>query len=291
MKRRLLMQDMKAFLFILPFFVVYIIFTIFPVIKGLEMSLYDWNLVKKLEFVGLENYQKMFGDPHFWRTLWNTTLFVILTTPTMVLLSLGLALLANLNTRFKTIFRSSFFIPSILSVSVISFLVIFMLQPYNGFVNNFIQSIGINMEPFWMDDKVLSWVTIVMVTLWWTVGFNMILFLAGLQDIPESLYEASEIDGATGWQMFKYITLPQLVPIGRVIILLQILASYKVFAQILLITDGGPGGATRPLIQYIYEVGFTQNNLGYAAAMSYALFFILLILSIVQLKNQKQEEG
>ncbi|WP_066195577.1 carbohydrate ABC transporter permease [Gracilibacillus timonensis] len=291
MNRKWLMQDMRALLFILPFFIVYLIFTIFPVIKGLEMSLYDWNLVNKLEFVGFENYKKMFGDPHFWRTLWNTTLFVILTTPTMVLLSLGLALLANLDTKFQTFFRGSFFIPSILSVSVISFLVIFMLQPYNGFVNTFIQSIGIDAEPFWMADKVLAWVTIVVVTLWWTVGFNMILFLAGLQDIPKSLYEASEIDGATRWQMFRYITLPQLIPIGRVILLLQILASYKVFAQILLITDGGPGGATRPLIQYIYEVGFTQNNLEYAAAMSYALFFILLILSIIQLRNQKSEEG
>ncbi|MCH1626007.1 carbohydrate ABC transporter permease [Fredinandcohnia quinoae] len=283
--------DLKAVPFLLPFFLAYVVFTIFPIFKGLEMSLYDWTLVRKLEFVGLENYQKMFADKHFWRTLWNTTFFVILTTPTMVLLALGLALLANLNSKFKTFFRGSFFIPSILSVSVISFLMIFMLQPYNGFVNSFLHAIGINAEPFWMADKGLAWVTIVIVTLWWTVGFNMILFLAALQDIPESLYEASEIDGASRWDMFWHITLPQLIPIGRVIVLLQILASYKVFAQILLITGGGPGGATRPLIQYIYEAGFKQNNLGYAATMSYGLFFILLILSIIQLKSQRSGEN
>lgn len=251
------------------------------------MSFHDWTLVRKMEFVGLENYQKMFSDPHFWKTLWNTTLFVILTTPTMVILALILALFSNLNSKLKTFFRGSFFIPSILSVSVISFLAIFMLQPYNGFVNTIIHAIGIDAEPFWMADKNLAWVTIVIVTLWWTVGFNMILFLAALQDIPESLYEAAEIDGGTRWQMFYHITLPQLVPIGRVVLLLQILASYKVFAQIMLITGGGPGGATRPLIQYIYEVGFNQNNLGYAATMSYALFFILLILSIIQLRSQR----
>ncbi|SDM43892.1 carbohydrate ABC transporter permease [Sediminibacillus halophilus] len=290
MNKKSWIQDLKAIPYLLPFFVAYLIFTILPIFKGLEMSLFDWTLVRKMEFVGLENYKEMLGDPHFWRTLWNTTLFVILTTPTMVALALGLALLANIKTKLQTFFRSSFFLPSILSVAVISFLAIFMLQPYSGFVNTILHSIGIEAEPFWMADKVLAWVSIVVVTLWWTVGFNMVLFLAGLQDIPDSLYEASEIDGASRWDQFRHITLPQLVPIGRVILLLQILASYKVFAQILLITGGGPGGATRPLIQYIYEVGFRQNNLGYAATMSYALFFILLILSIIQLRNQRLEE-
>lgn len=291
MKKKLWVQDLKAIPFLLPFFIAYLVFTIFPIFKGLEMSLYDWTLIRKMEFVGLDNYRKMLEDPHFWKTLWNTTLFVILTTPAMVILSLVLALLANMKSKFTTFLRGSYFIPSILSVSVISFLAIFMLQPYNGLVNTILHSIGIEAELFWMADKALAWVTIVIVTLWWSVGFNMILFLAGLQDIPESLYEASEIDGATGWEKFRYITLPQLRPIGKIILLLQILASYKVFAQILLITGGGPGGGTRPIIQYIYEVGFRQNNLGYAAAMSYALFFILLILSIIQLRNQKEEES
>nr|WP_144923352.1 sugar ABC transporter permease [Paenibacillus bovis] len=291
MNKKLWVQDLKAMPFLLPFFIVYVIFTIFPIIKGLEMSLYDWTLIRKMDFVGMANYQKMISDQYFWRTLWNTTLFVILTTPTMLLLSLGLALLANLKTRFRTFFRGAFFLPSILSVAVISFLAIFMLQPYNGFINTLLHAIGIDAEPFWLADKYLSWVSIVVVTLWWTVGFNMILFLAGLQEIPESLYEATEIDGASRWQQFIYITLPQLMPVGRVILLLQILASYKVFAQILLITNGGPGGATRPLIQYIYEVGFKQNNLGYAATMSYALFFILLVLSIIQLRSNRSEES
>lgn len=289
MNKKLWIQDLKAIPFILPFLIAYLVFTIFPIFKGLEMSLYEWTLVRKMDFIGLENYQEMITDGHFWHSLWNTTLFVVLTTPTMVLLALGLALLANMNSKFQTFFRGAYFIPSILSVAVISFLVIFILQPYSGLLNTFLHSVGIEAEPFWLADKFLAWVTIVLVTLWWTVGFNMVLFLAGLQDIPESLYEASEIDGATRWEQFRYITLPQLIPIGRIILLLQILASYKVFAQILLITGGGPGGATRPLIQYIYEVGFTQNNLGYAAAMSYALFFILLIVSILQLKSNRLE--
>ncbi|MDO6451567.1 sugar ABC transporter permease [Oceanobacillus profundus] len=291
MKNKSWLQDMKAVPFLIPFFIVYMIFTIFPVIKGLEMSFYDWSLIGKLDFIGLENFKVMFSDSYFWRSLGNTTLFVILTTPTMMVLALGLALLANLNTKIQTFFRGAYFIPSILSVAVISFLAIFMLQPYNGFVNTILHSIGIEGEPFWLADKYLAWITIVVVTLWWTVGTNMILFLVALQDIPESLYEASEIDGATRWQQFWYITLPQLKPISKVILLLQVLASFKVFAQIMLITGGGPGGATRPLIQYIYETGFTQNNLGYAATMSFALFFILLILSIIQLRPQRTGES
>lgn len=291
MKKKVFIQDLKPIPYLLPFFIVYLVFTIFPVFKGFEMSLHEWKLVGKVQFIGLENYKKMFSDPFFWQTLWNTTKFVIYTTPTMIILALVLALLANLNTKLKTFFRASYFLPNILSVSVISFIAIYMLQPYNGFVNTLLHTIGIDAEPFWLADKNLAWVTIVVVTLWWTVGFNMILFLTALQDIPESLYEAAEIDGATRWQMFVNITLPQLIPIGKVVSLLQVIASYKVFAQIMLITGGGPGGATRPLIQYIYEAGFNQNLMGYAATMSYALFIILLILSIIQLRFQTKGDS
>ncbi len=181
-------------------------------------------------------------------------------------------------------FAALFFIPSILSVSVISFVAIFMLQPYIGVVNNIIQMFGSSAEPFWLATPSLAWVSIVGVTLWWTVGFNMILFLTALQNIPDDLYESAEIDGATRSEMFWNITLPNLIPIGRVVLLLQVLGSFKVFAQILLITDGGPGTATRPIIQYIYEMGFVRYDLGYAAAISYILFIVLLILSIVQLR-------
>ncbi|GAE94734.1 sugar ABC transporter permease [Gracilibacillus boraciitolerans JCM 21714] len=208
MKKNAWVNELRAIPFLLPFFIAYFIFTIFPIFKGLEMSLFDWTLIRKLDFVGMENYQKMFTDKQFWQTLKNTTLFVILTTPSMVLLALYLALLANLKTRFQRFFRSAFFLPSILSVAVISFIAVFMLQPYNGFVNTIIQSFGVDAEPFWLRDNILAWVTIIVVTLWWTVGFNMILFLASLQDIPDSLYEASEIDGGftLGSVSFYYIT-------------------------------------------------------------------------------------
>lgn len=291
MKNKTLSGNLKAIPFLLPFFVIYVVFTIYPILKGLQMSFYNWSIIKKMDFVGFDNYIRMFQDPDFWESLWNTTLFTILSTPSMLILALGLALMANRNSRLQTFYRSAYFLPSILSVSVISFIAIFMLQPYTGFINSFLHAIGIQAEPFWLADPTLAWVSIVSVTLWWTVGFNMILFLASLQDIPDYLFESARIDGATRWQMFRHVTFPMLIPIGRVILLLQILASYKVFAQILLITNGGPGTATRPLIQYIYEAGFHKYNLSYAATMSYALFFILLILSIIQLKWRSKEGG
>lgn len=282
-------NELKVIPFLLPFLIFYLLFTVFPVLKGLEMSFYDWTLVRKMEFVGLENYRQLLADQAFWKSMGNTTFFVAVSTPLMLMLALLLAIMANRNSRLQTFYRGAFFLPSILSVSVISFIAVFMLQPYKGFVNSFLHLIGMTGEPFWLKDPNLAWVSIIVVTLWWTVGFNMVLFLAALQDIPEELYEAGRLDGASEFKMFWHITLPLLTPIGKMILLLQILASYKVFAQILLITGGGPGDATRPIIQYIYEVGFKQNQLGYAAALSYSLFVILLVLSLIQLKGNRKE--
>jgi multiple sugar transport system permease protein len=233
-------------------------------------------------------------DKEFWNSLWNTTYFVILSTPTMIVLALGLALIANRNSRLKTFYRSAFFLPSVLSVTVVSYVGLFMFRPYTGLVNNLLQWLHLlpkNKEIFWLTDGNTAWVVIVVVTLWWTVGINMILYLSALQDIPDSLYEAARLDGATDWQLFWHITLPLLKPITNTILLLQLIASYKVFAQIWLITRGGPLNETRPIIQYIYEQGFQNNNLGYAAAMSYVLFIILLILSIIQMKWIHRTEG
>lgn len=285
--------DIIALLFLLPFLVVYAVFTIFPMIKGLQMSLYNWTLIKKMEFIGLDNYVAMVKDAHFWHALWNSTYFVILSTPSMLILALLLAAIANQKTKLQKFFRSVFFLPSVLSVSVVSYVGLFVIQPYTGFLNNLLKLFGIlsvDQEIFWLTDSSLAWIAITAVTLWWTVGVNMILYLSAMQDIPDDIYEAGRLDGATEGQMFVRITLPLLGPITKTILLLQIIASYKVFLQIYIITRGGPGTDTRSIIQYIYEEGIKNNHLGYAATMSYALFVILLVLSLIQMKlNAKKE--
>ncbi|MDF2646307.1 MAG: sugar transporter permease [Paenibacillus sp.] len=286
--------DILAFLFLLPFLALYAVFTLFPMIKGLQMSLYDWTLIKKMDFVGLNNYIAMVQDANFWRALWNSTYFVILSTPSMLIFALLLAVIANQKTRLQKFFRSVFFLPSVLSVSVVSYVGLFVIQPYTGFLNNLLKLVGIlsvDQEIFWLTESSLAWIAITAITLWWTVGVNMILYLSAMQDIPDDIYEAGRLDGASERQMFFRMTLPLLGPITKTILLLQIIASYKVFLQIYIITRGGPGTDTRPIIQYIYEEGIKNNHMGYAATMSYALFAILLVLSLIQLRMSAKKEA
>jgi multiple sugar transport system permease protein len=204
-----------------------------------------------------------------------------------------LALIANRNSRLQKFYRSVFFLPSILSVAVASFLGLFIFQPYTGFLNSLLHLVHLipdDKEIFWLTETNLAWIAVAFLTLWWTVGFNFILYLSAMQDIPDDMYEAARLDGATDSQLFWQITLPLLNPITKTITMLQIIASFKVFLQIYIITGGGPLDQTRPVIQYIWQTGFRKNNLGYASTMSYMLFFILLVLSALQywMNNRKE---
>ncbi len=286
-----LKQDLLAVPFLLPFFVFYVIFVVSPMIQGFWMSLHKWTIVRKIRYIGLNNYEEMLQDPYFWGALSNTMKFVIWSTPSIIIAGLLLALICNQNLKGKTFFRLSFYMPNILSVAVISTIMVFVFRPYSGLLSTILHDLGMKDEIYWLGDSSLAWFVVVFSTLWWTVGFNMVLFLAALQDIPDFLYEAAKIDGATSLQSFWYITVPLLKPIIWVVTMLQIIASSKVFAQIWLITGGGPGTATRPIIQYIYEIGFRQNDLGYAATMSYALFIILMVLTGIQIKVRKKGEA
>ncbi|GGG02734.1 carbohydrate ABC transporter permease [Paenibacillus abyssi] len=286
--------DMQALIFLLPFLFIYVLFTIWPMIKGVEMSFYKWTLIRKIEYVGLQNYANMLQDSAFWSSVWHSFLFVVLTTPTMIVLAIILALVANRKSRLQKFYRSVFFLPSVLSVAVASYLGLFIFQPYTGLLNSLLHLIGLlpgNEEIFWLSETSLAWIAITLLTLWWTVGFNFILYLSAMQDIPEDIYEAARLDGASDSQIFWQITLPMLGGITRTITMLQIIASFKVFVQIYIMTGGGPLDSTRPVIQYIWQIGFRQNDLGYAAALSYMLFAILLVLSAFQywLNNRKGE--
>ena len=294
LRRRSIRGDIVAAFFLLPFTLLYTVFTIYPVLQGGYISFYKWNLMGKQAYVGFENYKTIFADSFFWLALWNTTKFVLYSTPVIMISSLGLALLANRATKGKRIYRTLYFLPNLLSVSVISYIAIYMAQPYDmGFLSKLMHTIGVDQsyEIFWLKDKHLAWVTVTVATMWWTQGYNMMLYVSALQDIPDRLYEAAQIDGATPKQQLFHITLPMLKRTTLLILMLQIIASFKVYAQIKLITGGGPGRATRPLIQYIYEQAFTKQKLGPACAMSFVLFFILIVLTLVQRKIQAKEEA
>lgn len=282
-----------AIAFLLPFFILYTIFTIWPVIQGFYVSLHKWGLMGKLKFIGFDNYTKFIGDKSFWGALRNTSLFVVITTPMQVAVAMCLALLANRGTRMKKGLRILYYLPSVLSVSVASFIAKYTFTPYSGLINGILHATGIlpaSEEIQWLQDPKLAWVTVSLMTVWWTVGFSMLLYLSALQNISNDIYEAAMIDGASKTQQLARIVLPLLKPTTWLVLLLQMIAGFKVFGQIFLITDGGPASGTRPMIQYIYECAFKKNNLGYAAAMSYVLFGILLVLSIGQQFLQRKGE-
>lgn len=282
-----------AMAFILPFFILYTVFTIWPVVQGFYVSLHKWGLMGKLKFVGFDNYTKFIGDKNFWGALKNTTFFTLITTPMLVITAMVLAMLANRATKMKKGLRIIYYLPSVLSVSAASFIAKYTFTPYTGLVNGTLHSIGIlpkDKELQWLQDPDLVWITISLMTVWWTIGFSMLLYLSALQDISTDIYEASAIDGATKTQQLFHIVLPLLKPTTWLVILLQMIGCFKVFGQIYMITGGGPASSTRPLIQYIYENAFKKNNMGYAAAMSYVLFGILLVLSLGQQILQRKGE-
>lgn len=279
--------------FILPFLTFYTVFTIWPMIQGVYVSLHKWGLMGKIRFVGLDNYTKFLQDKYFWGALRNTTVFAVITVPALMICAITLALLANRASKFQKLYRVCYYLPNVLSVSVASFTAIYMFAPYRGFINNFLHSVGLlapGKEIQWLQDNHLAWATISSMTIWWTVGFSMMIYLSALQDIPEQVYEAADIDGASKSAQLFLIVLPLLKPTTYLVLLLQVIACFKVFGQIYMITGGGPGTSTRPLIQYIYETAFEKNDMGYSSAISYVLFLILVILSLVQLKVQNKGE-
>lgn len=281
-----------ALLFMAPFGILYLIFTIWPVVQGAWVSTRKYSLMGDLGGVGFDNYVKAFGDKYFWGALANTTLFVVISVPALILTALALALMANRGTWMRRLARTAFYLPSVLSVTVISYITLYMARPHSGLINNLLHDLGFpaSFEPQWILGRGIQWVTLTIATVWWSVGFSMLLYIAALQDIPEELYEAAELDGASKTRQLFSVTLPMLKNTTWLVFLLQVLASFKLFGQVQLITGGGPAGATRSLVQYIYQQGFGKDNLGYASAMSFALFFILLVFALLQIRAQRRGE-
>ena len=228
------------------------------------------------------------SDSQFWPSFGNTLVFVILSTPVIVGVGLALALVLNRSGRFVGLLRTLFFAPYVLSVAVLTLIWAFLLNPQLGLIGRFWEFLGL--EPVsWLNDPDLAMPTIVVVTLWWTVGFNVVLFLAGLQDIDKSQFEAASLDGANRSQTFWYITLPGLKRTTLLVVVLQIIASFQIFGQVFILTRGGPNGATRVSIQHIYESAFRDAELGYASAMSVFLFVVMVAVSALQFRFMRGE--
>jgi multiple sugar transport system permease protein len=280
-----------AIVMLAPFVVLYALFIIGPAVYGVVMSFFDTSLVHSGlgSFAGLRNYGEALGSADFWHAIWHTLWFTILTTPPLVVLSLVFALLAERVRRGRWFFRLAFFLPYVLPSAVVALIWIWLYTPALGLLGNIVTTFGFD-EPNWLGDPNWAMVSLAMTTVWWTLGFNFVLYLAGLQEIPRELYEAAAIDGAGPWQQIRRVTLPLLARTTVLVVVLQIIASLKVFDQMYIMTSGGPNYATRSALEYIYDVGFTDLRTGYAAAASTLFFIVVLIVSVVWLVMTRRQE-
>ena len=279
--------------FVLPFLVVYAAFVLWPLLYGLGLSFFDTSLVRaESRFVGLDNYALLFSDPEVWRTLGVTILFTIGSTIPLVLVALVMALLVQTGVRGQWFWRFAYFAPFLLPVATVALIWEWLFSGDFGLFNGILTGMGLP-EVGWLTDEQIGLWSVVILTVWWTVGFNFLLYLAALQGIPAQLYEAAEIDGAGGWRRLFSITLPLLARTTGLVVVLQVLASLKLFDQAYILYDasGGPGGVATPILQYVYETGFTDYRLGYASAISYMFFVLIILIALVQARLSRRSES
>jgi multiple sugar transport system permease protein len=282
-----------AAVFLAPFLVLYLLFIIGPALYGLVMSFFNTSLVQSGlgSFAGIGNYTEALQNADFWSSLWHTFWFTILTTPPLIVLAFVFALLADRASRGRWFWRLAFFMPFILPSAVVALIWIFIYTPELGLLTTGLAKIGIQ-APVWLGDPNWAMPSLAITTIWWTLGFNFVLYLAGLQEIPRELYEASSIDGASQWQQIRRITVPLLGRTTTLVVVLQVIASLKVFDQMYLMTQGGPNFATRSILEYVYDEGFTNFRTGYAAAVSMLFFLVVLAVSAIWFGIvRRQEKG
>ncbi|MHA6618610.1 carbohydrate ABC transporter permease [Pseudonocardia sp. DLS-67] len=276
--------------FVLPFIAVYAAFVLWPLLYGLGLSFFDTSLVRdESRFVGLANYAQLFSDPEVWRTLGVTVLFTIGSTIPLVVMALLMALLVQSGVRGQWFWRFVYFAPFLLPVATVVLIWQWLFSGDFGLFNGLLTGMGLPAVGWLTEPEIGLW-SVVILTVWWTVGFNFLLYLAALQAIPAQLYEAAELDGAGGWRRMLSITLPLLNRTTGLVIVLQVLASLKLFDQayILYKSNGGPGGSATPILQYVYDTGFTDYRLGYASAISYMFFVLIILVALVQARLSRR---
>lgn len=268
-----------------------LIFFGIPVLMTFGTSLLEWNLLSPPEFIGLDNFGRLLGDSMFWGALGNSVKLLLLTVPIGMALALGIALMLNQRLGGRTIFRTIYFLPVITSTVAASVVWTWIFQPRYGLLGNLLAPFGL-LDVNWLTRPDLVLFPIAAVTIWQRLGFDMVLFLAGLQTIPRVLYEAAVIDGANRWQRFWSITLPMLSPTTFLVMVLSVINSFQIFDQVYIMTArttrGGVGGSATTLAFYMYESGFVQFEYGYASAIALALFLVILGVTLFQLRLQRR---
>lgn len=280
--------------FLAPFGLFYLLFLLGPAIAMLVVSFFDSSTVRSGlgAFAGFGNYAEMFGRPDFWDAMWHTLQFTLYTTPPLVIIAFILAVLTNRIRRGQWFFRLAFFLPFVLPSATISLIWLFIFTPGSGLWALGEQLVGVTPGPGVLASPGTAMVGIALATVWWTLGFNFVLYLAGLQEIPRELYEAAAVDGASQWEQIRYITLPLMSRTTTLVILLQIIASLKIFDQVYLMTSGGPGTSTQVALGLVTSTAFTDNRIGAASAASVLLFIVIVAIAVIrQLLERNPKEA
>lgn len=285
------------YVFLLPYLALFATFVLAPIVIGLWVSLHVWDFtIPRKPWNGLGNYKDLFDSqsvigPDFIRSMKATGIFTLFSVPLLVVVPLAVALLMNAKFKGRNLFRAVYFAPYVLGVAVIAVLWRYILDNNIGLLNRYLGAIGLPDDIAWTTSTPAAWFALIGVTVWWTLGFNAVIYLAGLQDISPELYEAAKIDGAGRWQQFRNVTLPGLRPVLMFVVIITIIASANMFGQSYLITQGQPGNETRTAIYYIAETGLKNFDMGRAAAMSFILTLCLLVLSGLVMLAFRERKG
>ncbi|MDC7287878.1 sugar ABC transporter permease [Blautia schinkii] len=276
-----------AYLFVIPALVLLVAFLIVPALSTIRYAFTNYNIMRpdKIKFVGFENFIKLFSDDSFWQAVLNTFYFTVIVVPFQCILALGLALLISSRRRGVSIFRAAYFSPQVTSMVVIAILwtVLYNPNPDTGLLNAFLKSMGLNTSQF-LNSPDTAMNSIIFMSAWQAAGYQMMIFLAGLQGIPGEQYEAASIDGAGKFKQFIYVTLPGLKNVIKYVIMITMIQAMKLFTQPYVMTKGGPQNSTRTLVYYIYEQGFQKRHFGYACTVA-AVFFVIVITMSLSMKK------
>ncbi|WP_332697703.1 carbohydrate ABC transporter permease [Halalkalibacter lacteus] len=285
-------ETINGYLFLLPALLLLAVFLLYPMGMAFYYSFTDFYLLKpdQKQFIGLENFTYIFQDTEFRQAFKNTAYFALLVVPIQMAVALGLALLINQKLKCKVFFRTAYFSPVVMSLVVVSILWTFLYNPNEGLINELLGTFGISPQPF-LTSPSQAMNSIIVMSVWQGAGFQMLIFLAGLQNIPKYLYEAASIDGATPWQQFWNVTFPGLRNVSIFIFVTITIAAVKLLVQPMIMTQGGPLGSTKTLVYHIYEVGFNYRDVGYASSMAVVFTILVLIITIVQRKFIAEERG
>ncbi len=284
-------NKLSILIFIAPWLLTFLIFSLYPVGYSLFLSFSEYNplAAQPPRFIGIQNYLDIFHDDIFWLALKNTILFVVGTIPVTTTIAVILAVFLNERIKFRTAFRASYFAPVMTSIIVVATIFLYIYSPF-GLLNSFLNLLGIEGRN-WLLNSNFALPAIMVMDIWFSFGYYIVLFLAGLQNIPQELYESAQIDGASGLQRFFKITIPLLRPMFIFALVINTIRSFQIFSEIFVMTQGGPLRATTTMVYYLYNTGFQKFRMGYASALAYILFMVILIFSLTQMKALRYKEG